>query len=204
MRHCCTIVRRLPSVYSTLRYRVSLRPAFMQDLHLLRRSRTVRRAVAVARLQRQRLRKVLRDNVFVLVMAAACAGAASGVIAALMVTTSEALHRILFALAPGEQLSSMDQLPSANTLVALVTGGLVVGATYMLQSNRRHSIVDPIEANALHGGRMSLTDSIFVAVQSLLSSGFGLSLGIEGGFTQAAGAIGSKAGRALKGARCPC
>ena len=198
MRHCCTIVRRLPSVYSTPRYRVSLRPAFMQDLHLLRRSRTVRRAVAVARLQRHRLRKVLRDNVFVLVMAAACAGAASGVIAALMVTTSEALHRILFALAPGEQLSSMDQLPSVNTLVALVTGGLVVGATYMLQSNRRHSIVDPIEANALHGGRMSLTDSIFVAVQSLLSSGFGLSLGIEGGFTQAAGAIGSKAGRALK------
>ena len=31
---------------------------------------------------------------------------------------------------------------------------------------------------------MSLTDSVFVAVQSLLSSGFGLSLGIEGGFTQ--------------------
>ena len=68
----------------------------------------------------------------------------------------------------------------------------------MLQRKRQHLIVDPIEANALHGGRMSLTDSAFVVVQSLLSSGFGLSLGIEGGFTQAAGAVGSKAGRVLK------
>ena len=164
----------------------------------MRRSRPVRRAIAVARLQRHRLRKILRDDVFVLVVAAACVGAASGVIASLMVSASEAFHRILFGLAPGEQLSSMDQLPSVKTLVVLTAGSLVVGATYMLQRKRQHLIVDPIEANALHGGRMSLTDSAFVAVQSLLSSGFGLSLGIEGGFTQAAGAIGSKAGRVLK------
>ena len=44
---------------------------------------------------------------------------------------------------------------------------------------------------------MSLADSVFLAVQSLISCGFGLSLGIEGGFTQAAGAVGSKAGQLL-------
>jgi chloride channel protein, CIC family len=86
----------------------------------------------------------------------------------------------------------MAQLPKLHTLLVLTAGGLVVGLTYLYQTRRPHPIVDPIEANALHGGRMSLTDSVLVSLQSLLSCGFGLSLGIEGGFTQAAGAVGSK------------
>jgi CIC family chloride channel protein len=169
----------------------------MQTLNVLRRLRSLRRAVALARLQRYRLRKLLRDDVFVLVIAAACVGAASGVIAASMAAGSEALHGVFFGLAPGQQLSSMNQLSTVTTLVVLTAGGLVVGATYLWQSNRP-LIVDPIEANALHGGRMSLRDSVFVAIQSFLSSSFGLSLGIEGGFTQVAGAIGSKVGQLLK------
>ena len=108
------------------------------------------------------------------------------------------MHRILFALGPGENLSSMAELPKLHTLLVLTAGGLVVGLTYLYQTRRPHPIVDPIEANALHGGRMSLTDSVLVSLQSLLSCGFGLSLGIEGGFTQAAGAVGSKVGRLLK------
>ena len=92
----------------------------------------------------------------------------------------------------------MAELPKLHTLLVLTAGGLVVGLTYLYQTRRPHPIVDPIEANALHGGRMSLTDSVLVSLQSLLSCGFGLSLGIEGGFTQAAGAVGSKVGRLLK------
>ena len=103
-----------------------------------------------------------------------------------------------WTLGPGENLSSMAQLPKLHTLLVLTAGGLVVGLTYLNQTRRPHPIVDPIEANALHGGRMSLTDSVLVSLQSLLSCGFGLSLGIEGGFTQAAGAVGSKVGRLLK------
>ena len=63
----------------------------------MRRSRAVRRAIAVARLQRHRLRKILRDDVFVLVLAAACVGAASGVIAAWMVSASEAFHGFVWS-----------------------------------------------------------------------------------------------------------
>ena len=169
----------------------------MQDSRINRSSQLGRKAVAIARLQRYRLRKLLRDDVFVLVIAASCVGAASGIISSSMVSLSEILHRFLFALAPGEQLSTVTHLPSVNTLLVLATGGLVVGATYRYQTGRRHLIVDPIEANALYGGRMSLADSVFLAVQSLISSGFGLSLGIEGGFTQAAAAVGSKAGQLL-------
>ena len=41
--------------------------------------------------------------------------------------------------------------------------------------------VDPIEANALQGGRMSVTDSLFIGAQTLLSNGCGASVGLEAG-----------------------
>jgi len=164
------------------------------------RIRAWRWLVAVAYLFRVRLRKSLRDDVFVLVLAGALVGALSGTVAALMVYLSHAMQRFLFALNAKERLSSIERLPLERMLLVLTVGGLVVGATYWYRHRRgRHQpVVDPIEANALLGGRMSLRDSAYVTVQSLLSSGFGLSLGIEGGFTQAAGAIGSKFGQLLR------
>lgn len=169
----------------------------MSNVSARRRPRALRRAVAVTYLFRTRLRKALRDDALVLVLIGAVVGALAGSVAALMVYLSELMRHILFDLTPGERLSSMTSLPRWPTLLVLTIGGLIVGLTYWYRGNRRHQIVDPIEANALLGGRMSLTDSAYVAIQSLLSSGFGLSLGIEGGFTQAAGAIGSKFGQFL-------
>ncbi|RUO97939.1 MAG: chloride channel protein [Hyphomicrobium sp.] len=153
--------------------------------------------IAAVRLYRSSMRKVLRDNPFVLVLAAACVGAASGTIASLMILVAETAHSVLFRLAPGERLSSVIAVPFPLAVFTVALGGVLVGLTYIHQSRLRHVIVDPIEANALYGGRMSMRDSAFVALQSLLSSGFGLSLGIEGGFTQAAGAVGSKVGQLL-------
>ncbi|MFA5956002.1 chloride channel protein [Hyphomicrobium sp.] len=169
----------------------------MRFFALGRKRKPLRWAVAAIRVYRSSLRRLLRDNTFVLVLAAACVGAVSGAVASLMIVIAETGHTFLFRLAPGERLSSATQLPFVQVLFVVTLGGVFVGATYWYQSRLRHAIVDPIEANALYGGRMSLKDSAFVAFQSLLSSGFGLSLGIEGGFTQAAGAIGSKVGRLL-------
>jgi CIC family chloride channel protein len=45
---------------------------------------------------------------------------------------------------------------------------------------------------------MSLTDSILVAVQNLISNGFGASVGLEAGYTQIAAGIASKLGYKLK------
>lgn len=170
----------------------------MRSVAIGPKRRPLRWAVAVVRLYRGSLRRLLRDNAFALVIAAACVGGASGALASLMVLASETAHRYLFQLPPGELLSSVTDLPRTATLLVLIVGGILIGATYWYQSRLRHVIIDPIEANALYGGRMSMRDSTFVAIQSLLSSGFGLSLGIEGGFTQAAGAIGSKVGQLLK------
>jgi CIC family chloride channel protein len=164
------------------------------------RIRAWRWAIAAAYVFRVKLRKLMRDDVFVLVFACAIVGALSGGVAALMVYLSHAMQRVLFGLDASERLSSITRLPLDRMLAVLTVGGFIVGLTYWYRHRRgrQQPVVDPIEANALLGGRMSLTDSVYVTIQSLLSSGFGLSLGIEGGFTQAAGAIGSKFGQLLR------
>jgi CIC family chloride channel protein len=57
--------------------------------------------------------------------------------------------------------------------------------------------VDPIEANALHGGRMSLRGSLNVVLQTVWSCGVGASVGLEAGYTQLGGGIASRIGQAF-------
>jgi CIC family chloride channel protein len=57
--------------------------------------------------------------------------------------------------------------------------------------------VDPIEANALHGGRMSLRGSLNVALQTIWSCGVGASVGLEAGYTQLGGGMASRIGQAF-------
>src|SRR4029450_14069457 len=53
----------------------------------------------------------------------------------------------------------------------------------------------PIEANALHGGRMSVRGSVIVALQTTWSSGVGASVGLEAGYTQLASGFAASLGR---------
>jgi CIC family chloride channel protein len=83
-------------------------------------------------------------------------------------------------------------------VLTLPFGGLVLGALTWLWSRRRPGApVDPVEANALHGGRMSGGDSLFVGVQSVISNGAGASVGLEAAFAQLGAALASLTGRAL-------
>ena len=167
-------------------------------LHMVTaKDRTIQSVTMLGRLEQVSLMRLLRGSGLVLVMAATLVGAATGAISSLMVLASEHLHRVLFGLGASGRLSAMTDLPVLRTFLVLLVGAAAVGLSIALWQRRGSDIVDPIEANALHGGRMSFRDSVFVALQSVLSSGFGLSLGIEGGFTQVAGAIGSKVGQFL-------
>jgi CIC family chloride channel protein len=65
-------------------------------------------------------------------------------------------------------------------------------------ARRRGTEVDPIEANALHGGRMSIRGSLIVAAQTVWSSGVGASVGLEAGYTQLASGIASSIGQAFR------
>src|SRR3984957_19373674 len=58
--------------------------------------------------------------------------------------------------------------------------------------------IDPIEANALHGGRMSFLGSVIVAAETVWSSGVGASVGLEAGYTQLASGIASRIGRSFR------
>ncbi len=57
------------------------------------------------------------------------------------------------------------------------------------------SAVDPIEANALRGGNLSMRDSVVVSSQTLISNGCGASVGLEAGYTQIGSGIASLFGK---------
>src|SRR6185436_343831 len=109
-----------------------------------------------------------------------------------------ALHALLFNISITERLSSQ---PSVETLRAVLVpslGGLLLGlALLLLLRWRPGREIDPIEANALHGGRMSFRGSLIVALQTVWSSGVGASVGLEAGYTQMASGIGSWIGQAF-------
>lgn len=141
------------------------------------------------------LREAVRSRETGLVLLAALAGVIAGLAVTLMSRVTGLLHEWLFALAPGERLSGSGALGSPWMVLVPAAGGLIMGTlALVLKRLRPGPFIDPIEANALHGGRMSLTDSIIVAAQTMISNGFGASLGLEAGFTQIGGGIASRVG----------
>ncbi|GAA5540204.1 chloride channel protein [Ochrobactrum soli] len=145
-----------------------------------------------------RMRAVVRGSEIGLVIAGVVIGIISGLAVAAIGGISQWMHQALFALEPGEKLSSAAQLyPSA--FIAPLAGGILMGVViWVLARWRKRPIVDPIEANALHGGRLSLTDSFILVGQNLISNGFGASVGLEAAYTQLASGFASRIGRALK------
>ncbi|MBB6507818.1 CIC family chloride channel protein [Rhizobium soli] len=141
------------------------------------------------------LRAVIRRSEFGLILIAGVVGVLAGLAVAAMSFISHALHVLIFKIGSTERLSSAAFLEPTTVLLAPVAGGVVMGLLYLiLRKWRKKPMVDPIEANALHGGRLSLTDSIIVAVQNLISNGFGTSIGLEAGYTQLSSGIASKIG----------
>ena len=134
-----------------------------------------------------------------LIALAALVGAVAGLVVAAMSTGVDALHQLLFGLDPGVRLSGLLRLDPVVALTVPLAGGAVFGiATELIARWRPEREIDPIEANALHGGRMSLLGSIIVAAQTVWSSGVGASVGLEAGYTQLGGGIASRLGMAFR------
>ena len=109
------------------------------------------------------------------------------------------LHTIFFHLQPGERLSARLALNPILAISVPLLGGLLFGlSTEIIRRWRPDREIDPIEANALHGGRMSLLGSMIVAAQTIWSSGVGAAVGLEAGYTQAAAGIASRIGNAFR------
>ena len=89
---------------------------------------------------------------------------------------------------------------SALCISDALPGRAAFGLVSAYVARRRGTEVDPIEANALHGGRMSMRGSLIVAAQTVWSSGVGASVGLEAGYTQLASGIASQASARLPSA----
>lgn len=144
------------------------------------------------------LRRVVSESRGVVLLLAVVTGALGGVIASTMSALAMFLHRIFFKVPDGERLSGLHSPSSSSTFIWLIAGGLVLGlSTVVWRQFGRSEVQDPIEANALFGGRMELGGSAFVAAQAVAANGAGASVGIEGGFTQLASALGSALGQLI-------
>jgi chloride channel protein, CIC family len=138
----------------------------------------------------RRLRAVVRARESSLIVLAALVGAIAGLVVTAMGTGVDTLHRLLFHLGPGERLSGLLRLDPVIAISVPLAGGIVFGiARELIVYWRPEREIDPIEANALHGGHMSLLGSIIVAAETVWSSGVGASVGLEAGYTQFASGI---------------
>jgi len=108
------------------------------------------------------------------------------------------MHHLLFGVPFDEHLSGTLMIPMWRAFAIPALGGLIYGVVaYWLRRWRPRDIVDAIEANALHGGRMSLSDSIRLTGLTVLSAGVGASVGLEAAFTQLGSGMASRVGRLL-------
>lgn len=150
------------------------------------------------------LRRVLdrgewRNSDVGLVVVAAALGVAVGCAVVAINDLVHLLHALAFGIPFEAHLSDRDSLDLTRVLVVPPLGGLIVGlGTWLIRRWRPHDIVDPVEANALYGGRMSLIDSLNLALLTILSSGSGASVGLEAALTQVGGGMASKLGRMLR------
>ena len=154
----------------------------------------------IARVASWETLKILsRRSEFGLVIAAAVVGIVAGCAVTAMSLIASQMHQIIFGIADSDRLSSTIIENRLLIFLAPVCGGILLGGLlFVLALKRKRPLVDPIEANALHGGRLSLTDSVLVAFQNLISNGFGASVGLEAGYTQLAAGIASKLGLKLQ------
>src|ERR1700680_4548629 len=129
-----------------------------------------------------------------LVVLAALIGTIAGLVVAAMSAAVEGMHELLFNVENGERLSSQYAIEPLRALLVPSLGGVVL-AFLLLARWRPAREIDPIEANALHGGRMSFRGSVIVALQTVWSSGVGASVGLEAGYTQLASGLAASLGR---------
>ncbi|MFT3727020.1 MAG: chloride channel protein [Terricaulis sp.] len=143
-------------------------------------------------------RRYIRSREIGLTIFAALIGVAAAACVALMNFLATVAHRYLFGVQVGDRLSGLTHLIEPWALTwPLIGGGVLVAMAWFWTRIGRGDVVDPIEANALHGGHMSFRDSVLLSLQTLVSNGFGASVGLEAGYTQISSAIGSIAGRWL-------
>jgi CIC family chloride channel protein len=149
--------------------------------------------------QLARLRFLFRVEEIAFVLLGGAIGVIAGIAVTVMSHIVQWMHEFLFAIEHGTRLSAGLAIEHWRVILVPAVGGLVLGVVMSLSGRfRSRRIVDPIEANAIYGGRMSLLDSFGVGLECLISSGSGASVGLEAGYTQVGSGLASKLGEILR------
>ncbi|NLR72158.1 chloride channel protein [Novosphingobium sp. ERN07] len=141
-------------------------------------------------------RRLFRVSEVSFILLATGVGIAAGLVASLLGKFARALQVVTYGLDSQSRLSSLAEIAPIR-LLALPLGGLLLGLG-ALYIHRRRAAVDVVEANALHGGRIPVRDTLLISAQTLLSNGCGASVGLEAAYAQSCGGIASWLGQALR------
>ncbi len=148
------------------------------------------------------LRTFVRTRETGLALCALVIGILSGALVALIANAAQFLHEALFALPVDQRLSATVSIELWRALVFPVGGGFLLSAVVWLAGTRfKGRMADAIEANALHGGRLSIGGSLYITLQTFISNACGASVGLEAAYTQVCCALSSVLGRGLAARR---
>lgn len=145
----------------------------------------------------QGLRRRFRSGETGFIALALLVGIGAGLTTWLQAALAHGLQGWLFGLSDEARLSASLKI-GFPALLALPVGGLLVGLVSLAATLRKRRLIDAVEANALHGGRMSMRDNLIVSAQTLLSNGFGASAGLEAAYTQMGAGCGSQLAKGLR------
>ena len=141
------------------------------------------------------LRARLRASEFGMTALAIGVGVVAGLCVAVMTSVVNAAHVRIFGIPFDVRLSATERVAPLAAFGGPMLGGLLLGAIDVWLARRKAPpAVDPVEANALRGGRMSLRQSLLVATQTVISNGCGASVGLEAGYAQIGAGVASYLG----------
>jgi chloride channel protein, CIC family len=141
------------------------------------------------------VRARLRASEFGMTALAIGVGVLAGLCVAAMTSVVNAAHMRIFGIPFDVRLSAAERVTPLAAFGGPMAGGLLLGAIDLWLTRRKAPpAVDPVEANALRGGRMSLRQSLLVAMQTVISNGCGASVGLEAGYAQIGAGVASYLG----------
>ncbi len=148
------------------------------------------------------VRAFVRAREFGLVVVGALVGLLSGLLVSGLSAGSQLVHELLFGLDRGQHLSIAPGLTWLRAIGGPVAGAFVLAALTLWAGKRFNGrMADAIEANALNGGRMSISGSFYITLQTFISNACGSSVGLEAAYTQISSALASLFGRGLAARR---
>lgn len=144
-----------------------------------------------------RQRRHLRESEAAFILLAMVAGLVAGILTNVQQALAHGLQHLFYGVTIN-RLSALGSIHHPWRLVALPIGGILLILLGRALRRRSRPLVDVVEANALHGGRIPAADNLVIAAQTIISNGAGASVGLEAAYAQVGGGLASTLGQWLK------